>query len=163
MGFYEVLDQVVALLRQRGRVTYRALKRAFQLDEACLEDLKDELMNAQHLAVDEQGVILVWTGAPPAAEPGIRQQAEAERQFHTVLLAVMALLQREQRVTYRSLRYIFGVDDACLHAVRDELCFRRLAREEDGQGLVWTGEDASQAMLHTPEDVPVLTSAGLRS
>ncbi len=27
-GFYEVLDQVVALLRRRGRVTYRALKRA---------------------------------------------------------------------------------------------------------------------------------------
>ncbi len=156
MGFYEVLDQVVALLRQRGRVTYRVLKREFQLDDAGLEDLKEELINAQHLAVDEQGAILVWTGAPPAAEP-------AERKFHAVLLAVMALLQREQRVTYRSLRYIFGVDDACLHAVRDELCFRRLAREEDGQGLVWTGEDASQAMLHTPEDVPVLTSAGLRS
>ncbi len=45
MGFYAVLDQVVALLRQRGRVTYRALKREFQLDDACLEDLKDELPN----------------------------------------------------------------------------------------------------------------------
>lgn len=76
MGFYEVLDQAVALLRQRGRVTYRALKREFQLDDACLEDLKEELINAQHLAVDEQGAILVWTGAPPAAEP-------AEREFHT--------------------------------------------------------------------------------
>jgi hypothetical protein len=51
MGFYAVLDQVVALLRQRGRVTYRALKREFQLDDAGLEDLKDELINAQHLAV----------------------------------------------------------------------------------------------------------------
>src|SRR5262245_39579045 len=74
-----------------------------------------------------------------------RPQAEAERQFHTVLLAVMGLLQREHRVTYRSLRYIFGVDEACLHAVRDELCFRQLAREEGGQGLVWTGLHASQA------------------
>jgi class 3 adenylate cyclase len=156
MRFYEVLDQVVALLRQRGRVTYRALKREFQLDDAGLEDLKEELINAQHLAVDEQGAILVWTGASPAAEP-------AERKFHAVLLEVMGLLQREQRVTYRSLRYAFGVDDACLRAVRDELCFRRLAREEDGQGLVWTGEDVSQAMLHTPEDVPVLASAGLPS
>jgi len=86
MRFYAVLDQVVALLRQRGRVTYRALKREFQLDDACLEDLKDELINAQHLAVDEQSAILVWTGAPPAAaEPGIRQQAEAERRQLTVL------------------------------------------------------------------------------
>lgn len=86
MGFYAVLDQVVALLRQRGRVTYRALKREFQLDDACLEDLKDELINAQHLAVDKQAAILVWTGGPlPAAEPGIRQQAEAERRHLTVL------------------------------------------------------------------------------
>ena len=176
MGFYEVLDQVVALLRERGRVTYRGLKREFQLDDACLEDLKDELINAQHLAVDEQAAILVWTGTPPGAEPGIRQQAEAERRLHTVLLAVMALLQREQRVTYRTLRQVLGVDDDCLHAVRDELRFRRLAREEDGQGLVWTGEDAPRApatramalavlpaddgVSHTPEDVPVLTSTG---
>lgn len=63
MGFYEVLDQVVALLRQRGRVTYGALKREFQLDEAFLEDLKDELIKAQRLAVDEQGDVLVWTGS----------------------------------------------------------------------------------------------------
>src|SRR5713226_10123050 len=62
MGFYEVLDQVVQLLRQRGRVTYRALKREFQLDDAFLEDLKDELIKAQRLAVDEQGDVLVWTG-----------------------------------------------------------------------------------------------------
>ena len=40
------------------------------------------------------------------------------------------LLQREQRVTYRTLRYVFGVNEACLHAVRDELRFRQLAREE---------------------------------
>lgn len=40
MGFYDVLDQVVDLLRRRGRVTYRALKREFQLDDAFLEDLK---------------------------------------------------------------------------------------------------------------------------
>src|ERR687891_1087206 len=145
MGFYEVLDQVVALLRRRGRVTYRALKREFNLDDACLEDLKDELVNAQHLAVDEQGSVLVWTGAPPAAEPDIRQPGEAERQLYNVLLAVMALLQREQRVTYRTLRHVFGVDDACLHAVRDELLFRQLAREEDDQGLVWTGADVPEA------------------
>ena len=88
MGFYEVLDQVVALLRRRGRVTYGALKREFHLDDACLEDLKDELVNAQHLAVDEEGTVLVWTGAPPAAEPDIGQPAEVERQLYRVLLAV---------------------------------------------------------------------------
>ena len=77
MGFYEVLDQVVALLRRRGRVTYRALKREFQLDDAALEDLKDELINAQRLAVDEQNTVLVWAGAPPAPGADIGQPAEA--------------------------------------------------------------------------------------
>ena len=40
MDFVAVVDQVIALLRQRGRVTYRTLKRQFQLDDAALEDLK---------------------------------------------------------------------------------------------------------------------------
>src|SRR4029453_816895 len=145
MGFYEVLDQAVALLRRRGRVTYRSLRREFNLDDACLEDLKDELVNAQHLAVDEQGTGLVWTGAPAAAGPDSRQPGGAERQLDNVALEVMAVLQREQRVTYRTLRHVFGVDDACLHAVRDELLFRQLAREEDDQGLVWAGGGGPEA------------------
>src|SRR5262245_24132276 len=114
MEFYEVLDRVVAILRERGRVTYRGLKREFQLDDACLEDVKDELINAQRVAVDEQAAVLVWTGTPPGAERNNRQQAE--HRLHTVLLAVMALLEREQRITYRTLRQVLGVDDDCLHA-----------------------------------------------
>jgi hypothetical protein len=35
MDFYAVLAQVLALLHQRGRVTYNALKRQFGLDDAC--------------------------------------------------------------------------------------------------------------------------------
>jgi len=139
MDFYAVLDQVLALLRRRGRVAYRALQRQFDLDDAYLADLKDALVFEEPCVMDEEGRGLVWTGAPPAVEPDTRQQAEAERQLYTVLLAVTALLQREERVTYRTLHYVFGVDEACLHAVRDELCFLQLAREESGQGLVWTG------------------------
>jgi predicted ATPase/class 3 adenylate cyclase len=74
MDFYAVLDQVLDLLRQRGRVTYNALKRQFGLDDACLQDLKDEIIAAQRVAVDEGGTVLVWTGAvaaspPPSAAP----------------------------------------------------------------------------------------------
>jgi hypothetical protein len=46
MDFYAVLDQAVDLLRQRGRVTYRALKLQFQLNDDELEALKDELLYA---------------------------------------------------------------------------------------------------------------------
>jgi hypothetical protein len=52
MDFYTLLDQVIDLLRQRQRVTYRALQRQFGCDDAYLEDLKAELIDAQRLAVD---------------------------------------------------------------------------------------------------------------
>jgi hypothetical protein len=70
MNFYSVVDQAIALLRQRGRVTYRALKRQFALDDEALADLKEELMYGQRLAADEDGRVLVWTGAiPGVTEP----------------------------------------------------------------------------------------------
>src|SRR4030095_2310635 len=62
MRFYDVLEQVITLLKRQGRVSYRALKRRFDLDEDYLEDVKVELINAQQLAVDEDGEILVWIG-----------------------------------------------------------------------------------------------------
>src|SRR5215468_8576011 len=62
MTFEEILDQAIAMLQRRGRLTYGALKRQFQLDDAYLEDLKAELIEGQRLAMDEDGRILVWTG-----------------------------------------------------------------------------------------------------
>ena len=62
MTFEEVLDQAMAMLQRRGRLTYRTLKLHFQLDDAHLEALKDELIYGQRLAVDEDGRVLVWTG-----------------------------------------------------------------------------------------------------
>ena len=64
MTFEEVLDQAIALLQRRGRLTYRTLKRQFQLDDAALEDLTVELIMGQRLAVDEGGEVLVWRGDP---------------------------------------------------------------------------------------------------
>ena len=68
MSFDEVLDQVRALLQQRGRVTYGALKRRFTLDDEYLEDLKGELISAERVAVDEDGKVLVWTGGATNGE-----------------------------------------------------------------------------------------------
>src|SRR5207253_2062653 len=74
MTFEEILDQAIAMLQRRGRLTYGTLKRQFQLDDAALEDLKNELIEGQRLAVDERGNVLVWSGAvapptPPAPTP----------------------------------------------------------------------------------------------
>jgi class 3 adenylate cyclase/predicted ATPase len=138
MTFEEILDQAIAMLQRRGRLTYSTLKRQFQLDDAALNDLKNELIEGQRLAVDERGTVLVWTGAMPAITPMLHQSVETERQFQTVLLAVMAVLQREQRVTYRTLTYLFGLDAALLEEVREELTLRQVAHEEYGKVLVWT-------------------------
>jgi len=46
MTFDEILDQVRDLLQQRGRLSYQALKRRFELDDAYLDGLKVELIEA---------------------------------------------------------------------------------------------------------------------
>ena len=70
MTFEEILDQATAMLRRRGRVTYRTLKLQFQLDDEQLEALKEELIEAERLAIDEDGKVLVWSeGAATPAVP----------------------------------------------------------------------------------------------
>jgi class 3 adenylate cyclase len=62
MKFSEIVKQAVTLLHESQRITYRALKREFDLDDEALEDLKAELIDAQRIAVDEDGKVLVWIG-----------------------------------------------------------------------------------------------------
>src|SRR2546426_6391316 len=69
MTFKEVLAQAIDWLQQDKRITYRALKRQFDLDDEYLEDLKAELIQAKQLAADEDGAVLVWAGASALSEP----------------------------------------------------------------------------------------------
>jgi len=78
--------------------------------------------------------------------PAAPRQPDPESRFHARLPLVIALLRQEGRVTYRTLKYAFGIDEAVLDEVREELTLRRLAVDEECQVLVWTGE--------TPPAVP---------
>jgi predicted ATPase/class 3 adenylate cyclase len=69
MRFFELLTVVMALLQREGRVSYRALKLEFALDEEHLEALRDELIYAKRLAMDEGGRVLVWVGRGQAIAP----------------------------------------------------------------------------------------------
>jgi class 3 adenylate cyclase/predicted ATPase len=73
MDFTALRTQVIELLQREQRLSYRALKRQFALDDEDLEALKDELIYAKQLAVDEDGRVLVWIGgtsiAPPTVSP----------------------------------------------------------------------------------------------
>jgi class 3 adenylate cyclase/predicted ATPase len=62
MDYDGILEQVLALLQREQRLSYRVLKRRLQLDDETLEDLKEDLIYAKKLAMDEDGRVLVWTG-----------------------------------------------------------------------------------------------------
>src|SRR5437867_2894809 len=67
MTFDEVLAQVRELLQNKGRLAYPALKVRFGFDDSYLEALKAELIDAEQVAVDENGKVLVWIGGPSIA------------------------------------------------------------------------------------------------
>src|SRR6516165_3169153 len=69
MTFKEVLAHVIDWLQQDQRISYRALKRQFALDDDYLEDLKVELIEVRQVALDQDGNILVWKGAATAVAP----------------------------------------------------------------------------------------------
>jgi len=92
--FKDVLAQVLEWLQQDKRLSYRALKRQFALDDDYLDDLKTELIEVRRVAVDEDGQVLVWTGdagtpppspSVPPPTPVSPPPPEAERRQLTVL------------------------------------------------------------------------------
>jgi hypothetical protein len=78
MTFDEVLAQTIELLKREGRVSYRALKRRFSLDDEYLDDLKAEIIRAKRLAIDEDREVLVWTGAARAPQLGSEPHGNTE-------------------------------------------------------------------------------------
>ena len=94
MDFYELLDQVLDLLRQRGRVSYQALKRQFGLDDAYLEDLKVEIIKVHQLAADQDGAMLVWTGGTTTGPESAKAQERAPLSYTPRHLAEKILTSR---------------------------------------------------------------------
>jgi class 3 adenylate cyclase/predicted ATPase len=98
MDFVALVDQVIALLRQRGRVTYRTLQRQFQLDADTLADLLGELRYAHQEALreDEQG--LIWTDEARPTSPAPAQPAapgvQAPLTYTPAYLAAQILTSR---------------------------------------------------------------------
>src|SRR5262245_48908120 len=86
MDLYDILDQIIALLQRRGRVTYNALKLQFTLDDDQLAVLKDELLYAHPQVVDDTGRGLRWTDdtaaiqvpAPPAPQHESQSISQAD-------------------------------------------------------------------------------------
>jgi class 3 adenylate cyclase len=64
VGFIETIEQARALLERNGRLSLRALRRQFELDDDALEELVEELVDVQQVAALE-GKILSWIAPVP--------------------------------------------------------------------------------------------------
>ena len=98
MTFEEILDQAIAMLQRRGRMTYRTLQRQFALDDEAFTDLKDEMLYAHPEIHDDAGRGLVWTGAPSiapqATSPPASTQDRAPLSYTPSYLAEKILTSR---------------------------------------------------------------------
>jgi predicted ATPase/class 3 adenylate cyclase len=152
MTFEELLDQAIALLQRRGRLTYRALKRQFNVDDDYLEDLKAELIKGQRLAVDEDGEVLVWmsdtaTAPAPAAAP-TPVQAQAPLTYtpphltDKILAARAALAGERKQITVffadikDSTRLIEGLDPEAAQQLLDPALRLMMAAVHRFEGTV---------------------------
>jgi uncharacterized membrane protein YoaK (UPF0700 family) len=103
MTFEGILDQAIAMLQRRRRVTYRTLKLHFHLDDECLEALAEALIEAERVAADEAGKVLVWT--PHAGLlPGAARTLTVR---NTLLLLLACTAGGVDAVSYLQLGHVF--------------------------------------------------------
>src|SRR5262245_26327920 len=95
MKFSEIIKQSSALLQRKRRITYRALQREFALDDAALTDLKEELIEGEQVARDENGKVLVWTGT--LTESPVNSAEQRKEKAPTPPSAVHSAPEAERR------------------------------------------------------------------
>jgi class 3 adenylate cyclase/tetratricopeptide (TPR) repeat protein len=147
--FDDILDQVIALLKRQGRVSYGAMKRRFDLDDAYLEDLKGEILFA-YPVVDEDGRGLVWTGEPLLTAPPLPDAAR--RQLTVMFCDVVDSTKLSGRLDPEEYREVLrAYQSACVEAIQR---FDGYIAQHLGDGLlVYFGfptaheDDAQRAIL----------------
>src|SRR6266853_4701959 len=131
MTFEEILDQAIAMLQRRGRVSYRTLTLQFHLNEESLEALKEELIEVHHLAVDHDGRMLVWAGEAhtTAVSPSPQPPQQAIRQEdHPAQVAPPAIPPPEAERRQLTVLFCDLVDSTALSAQLDPEDLREVVR-----------------------------------
>ena len=83
---------------------------------------------------------LIATAFDPSSVQSMHQEVDSVSRLYVVLPFVISLLRVEHRVTYRTLKDAFRLDDILLAEIRKELRLRRLAIDEEDEVLVWVEE-----------------------
>src|SRR6266571_9289605 len=74
--------------------------------------------------------------------------------FDDILSQVLTLLKRQGRVSYSALKRRFDLDDDYLNDLKDELLYVHPVRDDEGRGLIWTGDTASGQEVAAPSAQP---------
>src|SRR5256886_16891114 len=76
--------------------------------------------------------------------------------FDDVLTQVLELLKRQGRVSYSALKRRFDLDDDYLNDLKDELLYVHPVQDDEGRGLVWTGniEGTTATPSQLPQSIP---------
>ncbi len=61
-NFDALFANICEALQREQRISYRALRRRFELSDDDLEDIADELIHATQWASDENNLVLEWIG-----------------------------------------------------------------------------------------------------
>src|SRR5262245_29339499 len=132
MTFEEILDQAIAMLQRRGRVSYRTLTLQFHLDAESLAALKEELIEVHHLAVDHESRMLVWAGEMPTTSvaPSPQSPQQAIRQADQPAQVVPPATPRAADAERRQLTVMFCdlVDSTVLSGQLDPEDLREVVR-----------------------------------
>ena len=135
MTFEEMLDQAMAMLQRRGRVTYRALKLQFNLDDDRLEALKEEILYSHPHMVNDDGRGLLWAGdarpAPsPATTPSAQDQPRASPEVQPTQISSPLAEPRPPEAERRQLTVLFCdlVDSTVLASQLDPEEWREVVR-----------------------------------
>ncbi len=80
MSFLETVERARAFLERNGRVSLRALQREFNLDDGALDELIEELVEIQRVAVRD-GRALAWAGDVPPAATETPEHERAPRDY----------------------------------------------------------------------------------
>jgi len=76
MTFDDILDQILDLLQRQGTSVVLGTQKSFDLHDDDIAGLKDEIITAQRLAVDEDGKVLVWIGQAASAPATVPAPAQ---------------------------------------------------------------------------------------
>jgi class 3 adenylate cyclase len=135
MTFEEILAQVFELLQREKRVSYRALKLRFDINDDYIEGIKDELIYAKKLAVDEENRVLVWTGnvegtIETLSQPGKTIQPPPSQDTPSVQPAFPVMTSRTPEAERRQLTVMFCdlVDSTTLSSQLDPEDLREVVR-----------------------------------